>query len=234
MKILALIPARGGSKRLPGKNIKLLGGLPLIAWTIRSAQSSNCCVDVLVSTDDQEIADISLAYGASVPWLRPPELASDTARSVDVALHALDAYEKSHGPVDGLLLLQPTSPFRDAETIKSGVALFETNVGIRPVVGVSPAQSHPAWCFRTTADGMVPFLGWDVLKKRSQDLEPAFMLNGAFYLISPNRLRKENTFLTPDSLPLVMDDPSAAIDIDTASDFAQCEAALSATPERHA
>lgn len=234
MKILALIPARGGSKRLPGKNIKLLGGLPLIAWTIRAALESKCCVDVLVSTDEQEIADISLAYGASVPWLRPPELSSDTATSIDVALHALDAYEEAHGPVDGLMLLQPTSPFRSADTIKSGVTLFEANGGIRSVVGVSPAQSHPAWCFRTTADGMAPFLGWDQLKKRSQDLEPAWMLNGALYLISSERLRKDHTFLTPDTLPLVMDDASAAIDIDTASDFAQCEAVLSATQGRHA
>ena len=229
MKILALIPARGGSKRLPGKNIKPLGGLPLIVWTIRAARTSSCFVDVLVSTDDQEIADISLVYGASVPWLRPPELASDTAHGVDVALHALDAYEMSHGPVDGLLLLQPTSPFRTAETIKSGVALFETNRGIRPVVGVSPAQSHPAWCFRTTADGMEPFLGWDVLKKqkRSQDLEPAWILNGAFYLISSDRLRKEKNFLPSDALPLLMDDPIVGIDIDTASDFEKCERSLS-------
>jgi CMP-N,N'-diacetyllegionaminic acid synthase len=227
MKILALIPARGGSKRLPGKNIKPLGGLPLIAWTIRAAKTSNCCLDVLVSTDSQAIADISLAYGASVPWIRPSELATDEASSVDVALHALNAYEKSHGPVDGVLLLQPTSPFRTAETIKTGVALFESSQGIRPVVGLSPAQSHPAWCFRSTSDGMSPFLGWNVLSKRSQDLEPAWILNGAFYLISSDRLRKENSFLTSDTLPLLMDDPILGIDIDTASDFEKCERTLS-------
>lgn len=227
MKILALIPARGGSKRLPGKNIKLLGGLPLIVWTIRAALESKCCVDVLVSTDDQEIADISLAYGASVPWLRPPELSSDTATSIDVALHALDAYEEAHGPVDGLLLLQPTSPFRTADAIKRGVALFDTTCGIRPVVSVSAAESHPAWCFRVSKDGITPFLGWNELKKRSQDLEPAWVLNGALYLISSDRLRKEQTFLTSDMLTLVMDEPCETMDIDTASDFTQCEAALS-------
>lgn len=226
MKILALIPARGGSKRLPGKNIKPLGGLPLIAWTIRAAKTSNCCLDVLVSTDSQAIADLSLAYGASVPWLRPAEFATDEASSVDVALHALNAYEKSNGTVDGLLLLQPTSPFRTAETIKTGVALFEKSLGIRPVVGVSPSQSHPAWCFRATSDGMSPFLSWDVMRKQSQDLEPAWILNGAFYLISSDRLRKENTFLTSDTLPLLMDDPILGIDIDTASDFEKCERTL--------
>lgn len=106
--------------------------------------------------------------------------------------------------------------------------MFEKHGGIRPVVGVSPAKSHPAWCFRPTADGMEPFLGWGEMEKRSQDLEQAWMLNGTLYLISSDRLRKENTFLTNDMLPLVLDDPSEAIDIDTASDFAQCEAVLSA------
>lgn len=100
MNILALIPARGGSKRLPGKNIKLLGGLPLIAWTIRAAWKSTCCTDVLVSTDDESIAGVAREYGASVPWLRPSCLSTDTASSVDVAIHAVDAYESINGEVD--------------------------------------------------------------------------------------------------------------------------------------
>jgi CMP-N,N'-diacetyllegionaminic acid synthase len=226
MRILALIPARGGSKRLPGKNIKLLGGIPLIAWTIKAALNSKCCVDVLVSTDDQETADVSAHYGALVPWLRPPELATDTASSVDVAIHALDAYEEIHGSVDGLMLLQPTSPFRRAETIKRGVILFEESYGTRPIVGVSPALSHPAWCFKQTVDGMEPFLGWDEVKNRSQDLQPAWILNGAFYLISTERLRKNLVFLTPDISPLIMDNSYEAFDIDTEDDFRRCEASL--------
>lgn len=226
MKILALIPARGGSKRLPGKNIKELGGLPLIAWTIRAAQQSGVCADIVVSTDDPEIAAVAVKYGATVPGLRPAALASDTAGSVDVAIHALDCWEAEHGPVDGLLLLQPTSPLRTADTIRRGVTLFEDNQGRHPVVSVSPASNHPAWCFRTTPEGMEPFMGWAAISQRSQDLTPAWALNGAFYLIAPARLRKEHNCLTPDTQPLLMDDPDESIDVDTLVDFVKCEDAL--------
>lgn len=226
MKILALIPARGGSKRLPGKNIKPLGGRPLIAWTIRAASDSGVCCAVQVSTDDPEIAEVATRYGARVPGLRPPELATDTAGSVDVALHALTLYESTHGPVDGLLLLQPTSPFRTAETIRSAVALFAQHQGDRPVVSLSPASCHPAWCFRNTASGMEPFLGWEVLGARSQDLEPAYMLNGAIYVISPLSLQTNRTFLTPDTLGLTLKDPDESIDVDTPEDFERCEQVL--------
>jgi len=181
VKILTLIPARGGSKRLPGKNIKELGGLPLIAWTLHAARDSSVCAAIVVSTDDEAIAAVAREHGADVPGLRPAALATDTAGSVDVALHALDLYEAGHGPVDGLLLLQPTSPFRTADTIRRGVALFAENHGRQPVVGVSAAPSHPAWCFRTTSDGMEPFLGWDAIGRRSQDLEPAYQDAGQFY-----------------------------------------------------
>ena len=128
--------------------------------------------------------------------------------------------------MDGLLLLQPTSPFRTADTIRRGVALFTANHGRQPLVGVSPAQSHPAWCFRITSDGMEPFLGWAAIGSRSQDLEPAWTLNGAFYLIAPARLRQERRFLTSDTMPLVMDDPRVALDIDTPEDWAKAECYL--------
>lgn len=226
MRLLALVPARGGSKRLPGKNIRLLGGKPLIVWTIDAATQIAEICDVLVSTDNQAIAAVCKEAGALVPWLRPAELATDTANSVDVALHALDWYEAEKGAVDGLLLLQPTSPLRSADSIQRAVALFEKNEGQHPVASVSPASSHPAWCFRSTAEGMAPFLGWETLGQRSQDLEPAWMLNGAIYLIAPGRLRAERTFLTPDTQPLIMDSLSESIDIDTASDFELCESTL--------
>lgn len=219
MKILALIPARGGSKRLPGKNIRPLGGRPLIAWTIRSAQVSCVCADIVVSTDDTKIAAVAVQHGATVLGLRPAELATDNAGSIDVALHALDLYESRYGPVDGLLLLQPTSPFRSADTIRRGIQLYQDHEGKRPVVSVSPASSHPAWCFRTTSDGIEPFLGWEGLNKRSQDLEPAWMLNGAFYLTSPKELRQGKTFLTRKTLALKINDPMESLDIDTEDDW---------------
>lgn len=109
MRVLALIPARGQSKRVPGKNKRALGGKPLICWSIDCAQEIEAICDVLVSTDDPEIAAIATAAGASVPWMRPSDLATDTATSVDVALHALDWYERENGIVDGLLLLDRKS-----------------------------------------------------------------------------------------------------------------------------
>ena len=226
MKILALIPARGGSKRLPGKNIKLLGDLPLIAWTIHAVQKSACCSDIVVSTDDPTIERVSREFGATVPWLRPAHLSSDTASSVDVALHALDWYEAENGHVDGVLFLQPTSPFRTAETIALAVKMFSGVGGQAPVVSVSPASSHPAWCFRLTETGLSPFMGWGNLGGRSQDLEPAWVLNGAIYLISPERLRSERSFLTADIKPVLMPEKTEAIDIDDAHDWAMAESAL--------
>ena len=112
MKVLALIPARGGSKRVPGKNVRDLAGKPLIIWTLDAVRGVEGIVDVLVSTDDPGIAAVASSAGARVPWLRPAHLATDIAGSVDVALHALDWFEMQHGTVDALLLLQPTSPLR--------------------------------------------------------------------------------------------------------------------------
>lgn len=225
--VLAIIPARGGSKRLPGKNIKLLGGLPLIGWTIKAALSSECFVDVLVSTDDPAIAEVSKQQGASVPWLRPAELATDFTPSIDVVLHALDAWEQANGSVDAVVLLQPTSPFRTMASIRSAVEQFLSADGLHPVVSVSPTATHPAWCFRMTEDGMEPFLGWDKVSRRSQDLEPAWALNGAIYIMSSQRLRQDKAFLTHDAHAFVMADSSESIDVDTANDFAVCEAVVS-------
>ena len=143
----ALILARGGSKRLPKKNIRFLGEKPLISWSIDAAKSIPEICEIMVSTDDIEIKTIAEKFGAYVPWLRPYELATDFSSSADAALHALDWYEDAHGLVDGVLLLQPTSPFRTQQTIKEGIALF-LGFNLSAVVGVSPTHSHPKWIFR--------------------------------------------------------------------------------------
>ena len=135
MRILVVITARGGSKRLPGKNIRILGEKPLIIWSIDVAKDIPEICDILVSTDDTAIASICTEAGALVPWLRPAELATDTANSIDVVLHALDWYETEKGAVDGILLLQPTSPFRTKKTVLRGIELFSKNEQ-QPVLGV--------------------------------------------------------------------------------------------------
>jgi CMP-N,N'-diacetyllegionaminic acid synthase len=218
MKILALITARGGSKRLPGKNIKVLGSKPLIVWSIESAKGIRDICDVLVSTDDIEIAQVAEKAGAFVPWLRPEELATDTATSVDVCIHALDWYEKKRGKVDGLLLLQPTSPFRTSQTIRRGIELFVSNHK-RSVISVSKAASHPWWCFKIKDLQMLPFIEDVKTGVRSQDLPPAFVTNGALYLVAPEKLRKTRSFLNEDNMPLEMLSAEECIDIDTEWDW---------------
>lgn len=218
MKILAIVPARGGSKRLPGKNIKPLGGRPLIAWTIEAALQSGIACAVVVSTDDPEIGAVAQHHGASVPGMRPAHLATDVATSVDVVLHALDEYESVHGAVDGVMLLQPTSPFRTAESICRAVSLFEADVS-RPVVSVCAASPHPAWCFRLEGDSMEPFLGWEHLSKRSQDLEPACTLSGSIYLIAPDVLREQRRFVLPGTVPMLVAESDESLDIDTPEDW---------------
>lgn len=225
MRILALIPARGGSKRLPGKNIRILRGKPLIVWSIDVAKDIPEICDILVSTDDPATAGVCTEAGALVPWLRPEELATDTARSIDVCLHALDWYESDRGSVDGLLLLQPTSPYRSPQTIKSGMALFREYQG-RPVIGVSPAEAHPMWCFKVEGDTMHPFLDEGGLTLRSQDLPPAYVVNGAFYLATPSYLRTRQSFYGEDTVPLMIGSQQEAIDIDTEWDWTLAERIL--------
>lgn len=227
MKILALIPARGGSKRLPGKNIRILGDKPLIVWSIDVAKDIPEICDILVSTDDPAIAAVCSDAGAYVPWLRPAELATDTASSVDVALHALDWYEAEKGVVDGLLLLQPTSPFRTQESVRKGIELFRGN-SQQPVVGVSSCRDHPMWTFSMEGDYLVPFMQEHGLGKRSQDLPAAYVVNGSFYLISPEELRVRRAFVGVKTIPLLIDSPQESLDIDTEWDWLVAQAALRA------
>ena len=222
MRILTLIPARGGSKRLPGKNIKPLGGKPLINWTIEAAAGISEICEILVSTDDNATAALSREAGASAPWLRPERLSSDESSSVDVALHALDWYENKKGSVDGILLLQPTSPFRTKDTIKRGIEIFKGNLELS-VIGVSESQSHPSWMFTIQGELLIPFRQNHGLELRAQELEPVYVVNGSFYLISPSNLRSNKTFFAPKSAPLVVTSPLESIDIDTEWDFELAE-----------
>ena len=218
MRILALIPARGGSKRLPGKNIRILGDKPLIVWSIDAAKGIPEICDILVSTDSSEIAEICKESGVLVPWLRPAHLATDTASSVDVALHALDWYEAEKGAVDGLLLLQPTSPFRTKETICTGIALFAKH-GHSSVVGVSPTHAHPMWTLKMEGNYLVPYMKEHALETRSQDLPPAYVVNGSFYLISPTELKTFKSFFGSKTVPLLIESPQKELDIDTERDL---------------
>jgi CMP-N,N'-diacetyllegionaminic acid synthase len=225
MRILALITARGGSKRLPGKNIRPLGSKPLIVWSIDVAKNISEICDILISTDDPTIAAACKEAGAYVPWLRPAELATDTASSVDVALHALDRYEAENGVVDGILLLQPTSPFRTQATIKEGIELFRKQ-GYKPILGVSPTHAHPMWTLKMEGDYIVPFMQEHGFGTRSQDLPLAYVVNGSFYLITPAELRAGRSFVGSKTIPLLIESEQEAMDIDTEWNFRMAENSL--------
>jgi len=196
----------------------MLGGKPLIVWSIDAAKGVPEICDILVSTDDPEIAAISKDAGAIVPWLRPAELATDNASSVDAALHALEWYEANNGSVDGLLLLQPTSPFRTKETVKKGIDLFMKN-NRETVLGVSPTHAHPMWALKMKGEYLVPFMQEHGFAKRSQDLPAAYIINGCFYLLTPDALREEQSFIGDNIRPLLIESQREAMDIDTEWDF---------------
>jgi len=218
MKILALITARNGSKRVPGKNIRKLGNKPLVIWSIDAVKNNKYICDILVSTDSKKIADICLEAGAYLPWLRPSNLARDTTSSVDVALHALDWYESEKGAVDGLLLLQPTSPFRTKDTIQNGINLFIKHHR-KSIIGVSAVNKHPLWMLKIEKDNLIPFTNKHAFNLRSQDLPEVYVPNGSFYLITPKELRIHKSFINPKTKALIMRSPAESLDIDTEWDF---------------
>ena len=215
MKILALIPARSGSKRVPNKNVRLLGGKPLIVWTIETALNTLGLCDVLVSTDSAETQTISSAAGASVPWLRPSQIANDEASSVDVAIHALDIYENEHGEVCGLLLLQPTSPFRTTDYIERGIAKYISGSG-DSVVGVSPVRENPDWMVTIPQDQIKKYENQYGVDTRRENL---YVINGSFYLTSPVTLRERKSFYSARTRPLICKSVVESFDIDTEADF---------------
>ncbi len=194
-KIIALIPARGGSKGLPGKNIKFLNGKPLIAWSIESALNSKYIDSCVVSTDNQEIKEVSQKAGAMVPFLRPCELATDTASSIDVALHALDFMQGQGQSYDYILLVEPTSPLRDTDDFDNMIQLLVNHEHeIDAVVSVGKVHEHPLIMKKIKNDRLQPFIPSSQGESRRQELEDAFFPYGVGYLVKTSVLRERKTF----------------------------------------
>jgi CMP-N-acetylneuraminic acid synthetase len=224
MKTLALIPARGGSKRLPGKNIRKFLGKPLIHWSIEFARQDRLFDRVVVSTDSEEIAQSCNLAGLDVPFLRPPELATDTASTVDVAAEVLLQEERVGRSYDLVALLQPTSPLREVTRWQSAFQLMDQE-DCDAVVGVSPVRDHPLHVFKQLSDGsLMPWSDSSGLKLRTQDLPPAFRVNGSLYLIRASVLRQERSFFPQRTLGVVCGDPWEDLDIDTEADWVVGEA----------
>ena len=190
LKILALIPARKGSKRLPGKNIKKFCGKPLIAWTIDASLSSKYVNKTVVSTDCQDIAKVSMEFGADVPFIRPSHLATDTATTVDVIFHALKSLQDKGENFSHLLLLQPTSPLRTFDDINSSIdALIKSEANA--IYSVCEVEHSPLWSNTLPKDKSFDgFLNDEIIGVRSQDLPKYYRLNGAIYLVKISELKK--------------------------------------------
>lgn len=212
---LAIIPARGGSKRLPRKNILDLNGKPLVAWSIEAGLQSKYIDKIIVSSDDKEILDISQKYGASIIE-RPDELATDIATTFDVIKHTINAMDKGY---DYIVLLQATSPLRDKNHIDEAIELLEKK-GADAIVSVCEMEHSPFWS--NTLDNtlsMDNFLIDDVKNKRSQDLKPYYRLNGAIYICNTKLLLKENTFFLMKNIFAYIMGKQYSIDIDEEYDL---------------
>ena len=201
-KILVIIPARGGSKRIPKKNIRLLAGEPLIAYTIETALKSRYLNRIVVSTEDEEIARISKKYGAEV-IKRPKILAADKAKTVDAISHVLKILERKKYIPDLIILLQPTSPLRTADDIDKAIDIFLQNK-CESVVSVCEMEPSPYWFFGIKEKYLKPILGRKNLLKRSQDLPKIYVINGAIYITTPNILKRYKSFVHFFQKPLRM------------------------------
>ena len=211
---LAIIPARGGSKRLPRKNVLKLNGQALISYTIKAGLDSKYIDKVIVTSDDEEILNISSSYGADT-IKRPDYLATDTATSFDAIVHTI----KNIKYYDYIILLQATSPLRTSKHLDEAIKLLDEK-NADAIVSVSEMEHSPLWSNLLPKDGsMSGFLRDEILNKRSQDLETYFRLNGAIYICKTNKLLKEKTFFLQENIYAYKMDKEDSIDIDEEIDF---------------
>ena len=214
MKVLAVIPARGGSKGIPRKNIKPLAGKPLIAWTIEAAIQAQGIERVIVSTEDEEIALVAKQYGAEVPFMRPLALAQDDTPGIAPVLHAIEQLPD----YDWVLLLQPTSPLRSTEDIE-GIIQFCRDEGAPSAVSVTAVSKHPFWMYqRDDRKRLQPLIPNRPEIARRQDLPSTYALNGALYLARTGWLIQNQGFIGPETLGYAMPE-ERSVDLDTPQDW---------------
>jgi CMP-N-acetylneuraminic acid synthetase len=229
-RVLALVPARKGSKGLPLKNVRMLHGKPLLQWPIAAARASRYVDRVVISTDDAQFAELGRAAGADAPFLRPPEFATDTAPSIAFIEHALDTLEAAGDRYDYLVLLEPTSPLTEAIDVDAALEALDAQRAVADaVVGVTPLVSaHPAFAVRTDDRGLLrPFQHetFAALPRR-QDIEPLYSLDGSLYVSTVDALRRERGFCHARTLPYVTP-RFKSFEVDDLVDFICIEALLS-------
>ena len=222
-KILAIIPARGGSKRLPRKNVLNLANKPLIAWSIESAKNSKYIDKLILSSDDEEIINVAKKFGCEVPFVRPKELAQDETRSIDVVLHTLKTLKENY---DYVILLQPTSPLRTTKDIDKAIEFYFEKEATS-VIGVCEMEHSPLWA--NTLDetmSMENFLDDKYNNSRSQDLPTFYRINGAFYMSTVDSIVKNETFFVKENIFAFLMSQEHSVDIDTKLDFIVAEVVL--------
>jgi N-acylneuraminate cytidylyltransferase/CMP-N,N'-diacetyllegionaminic acid synthase len=227
--VLALIPARGGSKGLPRKNIMELCGKPLLGWPIQAARGSNYVDKVVVSTDDREIAEKALEQGAEVPFIRPAELATDTASSISVIEHAISTLMKDNFIFDYLVLLEPTSPLTESADIDLALEKIESKRDIADsIVGVSRVEAtHPVFDVLINEAGLIqPFWSPDFSSaKRRQEIDELYFFEGSLYISDTSILLQKKGFYHDRTLPYVV--PKwKAFEVDDLIDFICIEAIM--------
>lgn len=230
--VLAIVPARGGSKGVPRKNVRLLAGRPLLAYTADAARASEVCDRIVLSTDDAEIADVGRACGLDVPCLRPPDLATDTTPMLPVLQHMLGELEREGWQPDIVVLLQPTSPLRRAAHIRQAVELLRTTEADSVVTVVEvPRHLSPDYVMRIEGSRLVPFLPEGARVTRRQDARPAYSREGTVYAFRRSTLERFGNIYGDDCRPLLID-PRDSLSIDTPDDWADAEQRLRQEPNR--
>lgn len=216
MKILGIIPARGGSKGVPGKNIKLLGGKPLLVHAYDCAKQSKYEMDIVVSTDSEEIIKCCIDHNIKY-FNRPTELAEDYSSVIPVIHHVLENMNESY---DLIVLLQPTSPFRTGDQLSDIISFFEKDMALEGVISVVPVEdNHPDRMYRlNTENKMMTYNGVENETVRRQDLEPLYLRNGCFYAVRTAVFNSQNTVMPKHKKAYVMD-TKYHVNIDTPRDF---------------
>lgn len=222
--MVAIIPARGGSKGLPGKNIKSLCGKPLIVYTIEAAIKAKEIDKVIVTTDSQEIAAVARDYGAEVPFMRPEYLADDNASAVDVYIHAVEYMMKDYScDMQKFIVLLPTAPLRDEKDIDDAVRKFREK-NATTLISVTEADVPASWYYRMSGDGAIKNAGFDrenTMRNRQMN-DQYYIPNGAIYILDYQLLKNQRTYYTEDTLGYIMP-RKKSIDIDSIDDFEYVE-----------
>ncbi|MFC4636292.1 cytidylyltransferase domain-containing protein [Dokdonia ponticola] len=227
MKILGVIPARGGSKGIPHKNRKLLGGRPLMQYTIEAALASKEISAVIFSSEDQQLRTLAKELGVSVPFVRPDHLATDSSGSLEVVQHAIKEMEKLGEVYDAVCLLQVTTPFRTSEEIDIAIRRFrEAKTDALISVQEVPHQYNPHWVFETTdTDHLKIATGEKEIIKRRQELPPAYIRDGGIYITKTSVLIEKQSFFG-DSVSYVHSDKTRYVNIDTMDDWEKAESII--------